>query len=221
MNMKPELIVMLTHNDVTVKNAFDIFEECKDTRAKLWGFKEVGLPVPEMKKLCFRMKECGKTTFLEIIAQTEEECLEFAKLAVECEFDYLIGTTFSPKISEYARSQGLKYIPFVGDIDVEGNLHGTIQDVLDDTTNVLKYPVEGINLLAYRFEGDANALIDNFTATFDTPLYFSGSINSYERLDKIKACNAMAFTIGGAFFEHKFGDSFAGQIETVIDYLEN
>lgn len=31
---KSELIVMLTHNDYTVHNAREIFEECKDSKAK-------------------------------------------------------------------------------------------------------------------------------------------------------------------------------------------
>ena len=39
--MRPELIVMLTHNDVTVANAREVFEGAKDAKAKFWGFKEV------------------------------------------------------------------------------------------------------------------------------------------------------------------------------------
>ena len=38
------------------------------------------------------MKECGKTTFLEVVAYTEAECLEGAKMGVECGVDYLMGT---------------------------------------------------------------------------------------------------------------------------------
>ena len=34
------LIVMLTHNDKTVKNAYEIFEKCKDSKAEYFGFKE-------------------------------------------------------------------------------------------------------------------------------------------------------------------------------------
>ena len=48
---RPELIVMLTHNDVTVINAKEIFEECKNSKAKFWGFKEVGLSLEEMRDL--------------------------------------------------------------------------------------------------------------------------------------------------------------------------
>ena len=31
--MRSELIVMLTHNDLTVENAYEIFEQCQDTKA--------------------------------------------------------------------------------------------------------------------------------------------------------------------------------------------
>ena len=31
--MRPEIIIMLTHHDVTVKNAAEIFEACKDLPA--------------------------------------------------------------------------------------------------------------------------------------------------------------------------------------------
>ena len=91
MSKHPELIVMLTHNDRTVENAYEIFDACKDTKAKYWGFKEVGIPLDEMKKLCSYMKACGKTTFLEVVAYTEEECLAGAKMAVECGFDCLMA----------------------------------------------------------------------------------------------------------------------------------
>ena len=35
--MKPEIIIMLTHHDVTVKDAGEIFEQCKDLPVKFWA----------------------------------------------------------------------------------------------------------------------------------------------------------------------------------------
>ena len=87
--MKPEIIIMLTNNDITVKNAEEVFESCKDLPAKKWGFKDVGLPKDEMIKLAAKMKEAGKETYIEVVTYTEEGCLEGAKLAYECGFDYL------------------------------------------------------------------------------------------------------------------------------------
>ena len=40
MNTHPELIVMLTYNDVTVPQAAEVFAKCEHTRARYWGFKE-------------------------------------------------------------------------------------------------------------------------------------------------------------------------------------
>ena len=54
--MTPELIIMLTNHDITVSNAEEVFESCKDLPAKKWGFKDVGLPKEEMKRLAEKMK---------------------------------------------------------------------------------------------------------------------------------------------------------------------
>ena len=48
----------------------------------------------------------------------------------------------------------------------------------------------------------------------------AGSVNSYERLDELKDANPWAFTIGGAFFDNKFGDDFNEQINSVCEYME-
>ena len=70
MKHTPELIVMLTHNDVTVPDAAAVFARCQHTRARYWGFKEEGLPFAEMQALFAQMKACGKTTCLEVVAYT-------------------------------------------------------------------------------------------------------------------------------------------------------
>lgn len=70
MNTHPELIVMLTYNDVTVPQAAEVFAKCEHTRARYWGFKEAGLPFAEMRDLFARMKACGKQTCLEVVAYT-------------------------------------------------------------------------------------------------------------------------------------------------------
>lgn len=81
MNTHPELIVMLTYNDVTVPQAAEVFAKCEHTRARYWGFKEAGLPFAEMRDLFARMKACGKQTCLEVVAYTEAECLRGAEMA--------------------------------------------------------------------------------------------------------------------------------------------
>lgn len=218
---RPELIVMLTHNDVTVKNAYEIFESCKDTKAKFWGFKEVGLPIEDMKKLYSYMKSLGKTTFLEVVAYTEPECMEGAKMAVECGVDILMGTLFFDSINEYAKANNLKYMPFVGHITGRPSvLEGTIQGMIDEANSYIKKGAYGIDLLGYRYTGNPVELNKKFVAGVKSPVCLAGSVNSYARLDEVKDANSWAFTIGGAFFENKFDGTFAEQINKVVDYMD-
>ena len=216
----PELIVMLTHNDVTVKDAQKIFDECKDTKAKFWGFKEVGLPLDQMKKLYADMKKAGKTTFLEVVAYTEPECMEGAKMAVACGVDILMGTLFFDSINDYAKEHHLKYMPFVGKITGRPSvLEGSIQGMIDEANSYIAKGAYGIDLLGYRYTGDPIELNKKFVKGVNGPVCLAGSVNSYTRLDEVKEANSWSFTIGGAFFENKFGGTFAEQINKVVDYM--
>lgn len=221
--MKPELIVMLTHNDRTVENAIEIYRECKNSKAKYWGFKEVGIPLEQMKSLCAEMKADGKTTFLEIVAYTEEECLAGAKVAVECGFDYLMGTMYFDSVRDLVRNAGIKYMPFVGDVRERPSVvYGTIESTIQEGVELIKSGnIDGIDLLGYRFVGDAVKLNHDFVEAVQPygPVCLAGSVSSYQRLDEVAYAGAWAFTIGGAFFENKFDGTFAEQIDKVVDYM--
>ncbi len=58
--MIPEFILMLTYNDETVKNALQLFNDCKNLPVDHWGFKDVGLPPKEMMELVTEMKKAKK-----------------------------------------------------------------------------------------------------------------------------------------------------------------
>lgn len=221
MNTNPELIVMLTNNDCTVQNAYKIFDESKNSKAKYWGFKEKSLPLDEMKKLYSYMKQCGKSTVLEVVAYTEKECIEGAKMAVECGCDMLIGTTFFDSVNDFCKQNNLKYMPFVGKITGRPSvLEGTIDGMLDEARKCLEKGVYGFDLLGYRYTGDCVNLIDNFVSNINAPVIIAGSVNSYNRLDELKNASPWAFTIGGAFFENKFDGSFCEQVDKVCDYMK-
>ena len=220
MGNAPELIVMLTHNDLTVHNAYDIFDQCRNSRAKFWGFKEEPLPLEQMKKLFRYMKSCGKTTFLEVVAYSEKECMDGAKKAVECNCDFLLGTTFSDSINEFCRLNHIKYMPFVGIITGRPSvLEGAVEDMIQEAETYIAKGVYGIDLLGYRYTGDATRLNREFVANVNAPVCIAGSVNSYERLTELKSIAPWAFTIGGAFFENKFDGTFQEQINKVCEYV--
>lgn len=217
----PELIVMLTYNDCTVENAHEIFEQCKNSKAKFWGFKEAPLPLEQMKKLYAFMKECEKTTVLEVVAYTEDKCIEGAQMAVECGCDILMGTMYFDSVNELCREKNLKYMPFVGKVTGRPSvLEGTIQGMIDEANCYLNKGVYGFDLLGYRFTGDAVTLNKEFVSQVNAPVCIAGSVNSYERLDELKDASSWAFTIGSAFFENRFGGTFSEQIDKVCEYMK-
>ena len=215
------LIVMLIHNDETVNNAHEIFEKCKNSDAKFWGFKEKSLPIEQMKNLYKYMKECGKTTFLEVVEYTEKEGLEGAKLALECGCDILMGTVFFDSINEFCKKNNLKYMPFVGKVTERPSiLEGEIDEIIKEANEYLKKGVYGFDLLGYRYTGNAVELNERFVLEVNAPVCIAGSVNGYERLDELKNINPWSFTIGSAFFENKFDGSFEEQINKVCEYVK-
>jgi len=220
MENKLELIVMLTHNDRTIANAHEIFEHCRCSKVRFYGIKEKGLPLDEMKQLFSYMKACGKQTVLEVVEYTEKECLDGAKLAVACGADILMGTMFFDSVNEFCKQNNLKYMPFVGQVrGVPSILEGIDEAMIAEAKTYLEKGVFGIDLLGYRYTGNAKKLIHKFVAQVNAPICIAGGINDYEKIDEIKNTNAWGFTIGGAFFEHKFGDSHTEQINKVYDYI--
>lgn len=222
MKKDPFLIVMLTHDDKTALNARELFEGCSDSRAEYFGFKEEPLPHDQMKELYALMKKCGKKTVLEVVAYDEEKCLEGAKLAVSCGVDMLMGTMYFDSVAQLCRENGLKYLPFVGEVVGRPSvLGGTIDGMIAEAKALAAKGVDGIDLLGYRFTGDAPELIRRFVAEVGIPVVIAGSVNCRERLDEIKNVMPWGFTIGSAFFEHDFGGSFFEQINTVCGYISD
>ena len=217
-----DLVVMLTKNDQTVKNAIEVFDSTKDLDVQHWGFKNIGLPKPEMKQLIEMMKNTGKTTYLEVVTYTEDECLSAAKLAIDYGFDCLMGTLYYPSVGALVKGK-IKYFPFCG--HVWGNpsfLGDDIDGIINDAKHLKKLECDGIDLLAYRFVGDPVALINQFTKEVDLPTCIAGSIDSFERLDYMKQINPFSFTCGSALFNKMFvpNGTFRDNLKAVNDYIK-
>lgn len=218
----PELVVMLTHNDYTVDNAEDIFEQCRDSEANYWGMKEVPLPPERMKALYADMKRSGKTTVLEVVGYTEEAGVRGAHLAAECGCDILMGTVFSVRVAEICHANGIRYMPFVGKISGRPSvLSGSVEEIVSDARNAVGAGADGVDLLGYRYVGDALALNESICQSLPGKVCIAGSIDSFQRLDEVKGAGAALFTIGGAFFDNKFDGTFCQQINKVCRHLRN
>ncbi len=222
--MTPELIIMLTNNDITVTNAAEIFEQCKDLPAKKWGFKDVGLPKDQMTALAKAMKDAGKETYIEVVTYTEEGCLEGAKLAYECGFDYLTGALPFDSVFAYAKEHNLKYSPFCG--KVGGSpvaLTGSIESVVASAKKCIENGANGVDLTAYRYvDGDPVELTKAVVeAVGGDKVCIAGSIGNTERMDAMKEAGVAEYTMGSALFNANFipGGSFRENLEFVLNYL--
>lgn len=223
-NVKPELIVMLTHQDKTVPDALELFERARDYPIAHWGFKDVGLPPKTMQEVAVAMKEAGKVTYLEVVSLSEEEGLLGARLAVDAGFDILMGTVFYPSIFEYLKDKSVRYYPFPGHVHSHPSiLDGTIDDIVAHASKLERYGVHGLDLLTYRYNGEAFRLLKQVVEATNIPIVSAGSIASFERIHEVWESGAWGFTIGSAFFEKKFvpDGSFEQNVLAVCNWLKD
>jgi hypothetical protein len=222
-DMKPRLIVMLTHNDKTVNNALEVFESCKDLPITHWGFKNVGLEKSKMIDLINRMKNSNKKTFLEVVTYSEDECMKGAQIAVELGFDHLMGTIFYDSVYQYLKDKNIHYLPFCGKVSESPSiLEGAISDIIADANSLLEKSIFGIDLLAFRHKEGAD-LARRYCAAIEKPVVIAGSINSFERIDFIDSINPWGFTMGSALFTSNFipGATFKENLAKVHEYMSS
>jgi hypothetical protein len=219
---KPELIVMLTHHDETVPDALELFHRTKECPVTHWGFKDVGLSLKEMQPVVKAMQDAEKLTFLEVVSLSEKEGLEGARLAVELGFDILMGTVFFPSIAEYLKDKPVRYYPFPGHVHSHPSiLDGTIEEIVSHACELEKYGVHGLDLLTYRFTGNASSLLAEVVQATQIPIISAGSIASFERIQEVWDAGAWGFTIGSAFFDQQFvpQGSFEENVLAVCNWL--
>jgi hypothetical protein len=222
-NVKPELIVMLTHQDKTVPDALELFQRTKDYPITHWGFKDVGLPPKEMQAVAAAMKQAGKNTFLEVVSLSEEDGLGGARLAVDSGFDILMGTVFYPSIGEYLKDKPIRYYPFPGRVHSHPSiLDGEITEIVAHARELETFGVHGLDLLTYRYTGNAPSLLSQVVQSTRIPVVSAGSIASFERITEVWDSGAWGFTIGSAFFEKRFvpDGSFEENVLAVCNWLE-
>ena len=220
--MKPEIIVMLTHHDVTVANARDCFHEAADLPVRFWGFKDVGLTRREMEQLVSDFIAAGKTPVLEVVSFEEQELINAADLAVACGVQYFTGSLFSEEVRQRVHAAGMKYFPFCG--DAGGSpiaLTGTAEEVVEDATRLRGLGADGVDLVAYRFTGGdpihLAKLVEHRVGGEN--LIIAGSVNSAERIRAMQEIGPLGYTMGGALFEGVFapGGTFRDNLAALVE----
>jgi 4-hydroxythreonine-4-phosphate dehydrogenase len=215
-----EFIFMLTRDDVTLPDARAVYASIAETGVRHVGCKDVGLPTEELRALMDDIRAHGHETWIEVVSETEEATLASARAAAEIGPDHLIGGTLIEPVQEILAGTGIRFWPYVGRI--VGHpclLRGSIDEIVADTERAVALGVDGINLLAYRHDGDVEALVRAVVAATDLPVICAGSVDSTERIRALADCGAWAFTIGTAALDGALVDGapLSGQLQAALE----
>ena len=214
-----EFILMLTRNDVTVKEARRLLDEVLLTPTRHIGFKDVGLPFDQMLELAQTIKANGRNTHLEVVSLTEEDELKSARIGLDLGVDYLIGGSRWEKVSKLLVGSETKYFPYVGDIiGHPARLGGDARRLVAEA-EAMGDVVDGINLLSFRHvELDGLDLLRDFVAKVEKPVICAGSIDSLKRITDVTSAGAWGFTVGKAALDGSFNSdpSLVTQLEAIL-----
>jgi 4-hydroxythreonine-4-phosphate dehydrogenase len=215
-----EFIFMLTRDDVTLSDAREVYASVAGTGLRHVGCKDVGLPREQLAAFMDDIRANGHESYLEVVSETEADTLNSARVAAEIGPDHLIGGTLIEPVQEIIAGSGIKFWPYVGQI--VGHpclLRGTIDEIVADTERAAALGVDGINLLAYRYDGDVEALVRAVVGATSLPIICAGSVDSVERIRALEGCGAWGFTIGTAALDGALveGAPLSGQLQAALD----
>ena len=221
----PEFIFMLTHHDQTLENALEVYDDIRDLPLRYVGFKDVGVPQATLRELTRRMHGDGREVMLEVVSERPEDELRSIAAAVDIGVDWVLGGTHADEALVALDGAPVRYCPFPGRIIGHPSLlRGTIEEIAASARALTaRDGVHGVDLLAYRFDGDVEALVAAVVAASSGPVIAAGSVDSIERIRTLGRLGAWGFTIGGAIFEGRLpaGPSVREQLEVALTAASN
>ncbi|HLH67113.1 MAG TPA: hypothetical protein VKV27_15580 [Solirubrobacteraceae bacterium] len=216
----PEFIFMLTRDDRTIPDARAVYETVADCGVRHFGCKDVGIERGELQALIDDIRSNGHQSYLEVVSETEQAALQSARVAAELGPDHLIGGTAVEPIQRILAGTGVRFFPYIG--QVVGHpclLRGSIERIVEDARRVEQLGVDGINLLAYRYDGDVDRLTAAVVGATSLPVIAAGSVDSGERIRSLGDRGVWAFTIGTAALEGRLvpGAPLREQLRFVLE----
>jgi hypothetical protein len=180
-----------------------------------------------LRELADAIRADGREVFLEVVSERAEDELRSVAAALEIGVDWLLGGTHPDEALSILDQVGPpgtpgrpRYCPFPGRIVGHPSvLEGTVDTITQDARDLTARPgVDGLDLLAYRWNGDVPALVRSVVAASAGPVIAAGSVDSAERIQALNDAGAWAYTIGGAIFDRKLpaGPSVREQVDCAL-----
>jgi hypothetical protein len=213
-------IFMLTRSDQTVTNAREVYRDIRSCGLQYVGFKDIGLPLEELKLLAQDIRQDGCKVMLEVVSNTQESELRSIEAAIELKVDYLLGGRHAKEAVKLLKGRDIQYFPFAGHtVGHPTKLTGSAQEIVEDARELCAMGgVHGLDLLAYRATGDVPALARQVVQAVNKPVIAAGSIDRPERVQAMRAAGMWAFTVGSALFDGMFPtNAMKAQVESVLN----
>lgn len=217
---------MLTKDDATVADALEVYDQIRPLdRLRYVGFKDVGLPTEDLRVLTERMHDDGRTVMLEVVSESMDDEIQSVRTGLDIGVDWILGGTHAEEVAPLVAGSGVRYCPFPGTVvDHPSKLRGSIGEIVDSARRLAAMPeVGGLDLLAYRYDGDVATLVREVVAAVEVPVLAAGSVRDDAQIRLLAEAGVWGFTIGGAVFEGQLppaDTSVPGQISHVLDLLE-
>lgn len=205
--MASDFIFMLTRTDRTISDAHERVLDALSAGVCHIGFKDVGLPFASLRRLADTIHAAGAKLYLEIVsldAQSEEAS---ARAAVALGVDVLMGGTHPEVVLPVLAGTGIRYYPFPGKVVGHPSvLIGSTDAIVASARRLAAMDgVHGLDLLAYRFQGNVPDLIGQVCrAVAPKPVVVAGSIDRSERIAAVIEAGAAGFTVGTAALDGVF-----------------
>ncbi|MEO1115011.1 MAG: cupin domain-containing protein [Pseudomonadota bacterium] len=215
-------IFMLTRNDRTVAEAAQHLETALSLGVRHIGFKDVGLPIEDLKALNSAIKAKGATSYLEVVSLDRDSEVASARAAATIGVDILLGGTRVDDVLPILKDTAIEYYPFPGEIVGHPSvLAGSREEIVESArTMAVRDGVHGLDLLAYRSPlDDISGLIAAVCDAAQKPVIVAGSIADPERIASVKEAGAAGFTIGTAALDGDYpsdGDGLEAQLSAII-----
>ena len=201
-------ILMLTRADRTVPDARRHLETALAAGIRHIGFKDIGLPLAELRGLAEAIHAGGATSYLEVVSLDAAREIASARAARDLGVHHLMGGTRATDVLPILSGSGIRYLPFPGRIEGHpSRLCGTAAEIAASAAALAALPgVDGLDLLAYRAAmPDIPGLIAAVTAAAaPKPVIVAGSVDTPARITAVAAAGAAGFTIGTAALDGAF-----------------
>src|SRR5262249_27372013 len=109
-----DFIFMLTREDRTVEDCVELYEAIRAVPLRHVGFKDIGVGRETLRRLHDLIKEDGRTSPLEVVSTSREDCLCLAEFAVRLGIDCLLGGKEVADVLAILAGSRTGYYPYPG-----------------------------------------------------------------------------------------------------------